>query len=367
STYILDKFSHRFQLESEKVAAFCARHGVTRPLIDEVLKRFLGRKVLILGDPILDHYVHCDALSIASESPVLNVTPIREDWYLGAAAVMARQAVHLGAEATLVTLLGRGPESERFTAAMEQAGVRLIAVGEDDRPVYVKTRYLVDDAKVFKVNTGRYAPPSSLAMRELTRMLEDLLGEHDAVVAPDFGYGLFSGDLVAGLERISRAHGKPYFVDVSTNGANVLKFKRPRLAAPTEEELRFAFADQESGLSHLASCYYAETDAEQLVLTLGKKGAVYFGPPEPDRARLRTEYLPALTHHPIDAVGAGDVFTILLALADLSGASPPVGLYLASCVAALQVSNLGNDPPDLLDLRSFLNERPELVADPAGT
>ncbi len=60
------------------------------------------------------------------------------------------------------------------------------------------------------------------------------------------------------------------------------------------------------------------------------------------------------------------MFTILLALADLSGAAPPVGLYLASSAAALQVSNLGNDLPDLLDLRSFLNERPELVAEVAG-
>jgi len=142
--------------------------------------------------------------------------------------------------------------------------------------------------------------------------------------------------------------------------ANILKFKRPRLATPTEAELRFAFADNESGLSNLASRYYRETGAEKLVLTLSNRGVILFHAPEPDRPRLRTDYLPAFTAYPIDPVGAGDVFLSAVVLADLAGAPTPWAVYLGSCVSALHINQIGNDPVSMNDVRAYLSERDEL-------
>jgi rfaE bifunctional protein kinase chain/domain/rfaE bifunctional protein nucleotidyltransferase chain/domain len=357
STFILDQFRHRFQLENDRIRAFNRRHGINAASIAKVLEGCRGKRLLVIGDAILDRYVYCDAANVAAESPVLNATLLDDAWYPGAAAVVARQARNLGAEATVLILLGHGQHSERYLRALATADTPVLTVRSDNRPVYLKTRYLVDNAKVFKVNEGRYAPASSVALRDLIAELERVVGDFDGIIATDFGYGLFSGELVENLSEISQRCGVPYFVDVSANGANILKFQRPRLATPTEEELRFALGDRESGLSHLASRFYAQTDAENLVITLGKRGAVSFAPPRPDQPRLAADYLPAMAHNPLDTVGAGDVFLASMVLSNLSGASPATGLFLATCVSALHVGRLGNDPVDLIDLERFLKER----------
>ena len=364
STFILSQFRDRFRLEEERVQSFVRQHGIGAAQLDGALHRFLGKKVLVVGDPILDRYIHCDALSVAAESPILSVMPLREELFLGAGALIARQVVAFGGEATLLSVLGDGEdgdESERFAAELARAEVGFARIRSDRRPLYTKTRYLVDESKVFKVNSGRYAPLSTTTARELVEAAAERMPEFDAVIATDFGYGLFSDGVAGEISARAREAGRPLYVDVSHSArAHLLHFARPRLATPTEAELRLAFSDDESGLSHLASLYYQASGAEQLILTLGKRGAVIFDPPVEPGARLSSDYLPSLATHPVDAVGAGDVFLATAVLADLVGESSASATFLASCASALHVRRLGNEPVDLADITRFVAGRAEL-------
>lgn len=363
STFILSQFRHRFQLEAEKVRFFCRRHDIDRAAVEDLLSEVAKRRILVIGDPVLDRYVHCDSLGVASDSPVLDVTPIREDWYLGAAAAIAAQTASLGAETHFLTLFDPSPEAERLEELFERLAVHpLLPEKSEERPLYIKTRYLVEESKVFKVNSGRYAPLSTQTVRRIAALLEDHGGEFDGWVLSDFGYGLFVGELLEAVEAIARRHNVPYFFDVSRTGAgNLLKLPRAALATPTEEELRFAFGDRESGLSNLAARYYRETGAGGLVITLGKRGAVLFDPPHAGESRLGSDYLPTLADHAVDPVGAGDGFIAAASLARLSGASLAHATYLGSAVAALHIQRLGNEPVDPRDLAEWLDHRPELV------
>lgn len=362
STFILSQFRERFHLEEDRVRGFVRRHGLGRERLERALRRMAGHRVLVIGDPILDRYVHCDASTVAAESPILSVIPLREDVYLGAGALIAKQITALGGEVKYLTALGEGSDSDTFAAELQRAGIELDAVSVDPRSVYVKTRYLVDETKVFKVNSGRYAPLSMAASRALVDRTEGLLAEVSAVVVTDFGYGLFSGGGAQAIAARVRRAGLPLYVDVSqSTRAHLLEFKRPRLATPTEAELRLTYTDDESGLSNLASRYYAETQAEQLILTLGRRGLVIFDPPTDPGARLSSDYLPALTRHSVDPVGAGDVLLAVAALTDLAGEDLACAAYIASCASALHVAMLGNEPVDPADLSRFVAKRTELV------
>jgi fructose-1-phosphate kinase PfkB-like protein len=108
-------------------------------------------------------------------------------------------------------------------------------------------------------------------------MLGERLADHDGLIVTDFGYGLFGPTLANAIPGIAAKAGKPYFADVSTNGqANILKFNGPQLATPTEDELRFALGDAESGISNLASRYYAASGARGLIVTMGRRGSLCF-------------------------------------------------------------------------------------------
>ena len=362
STYILSQFRDRFRLDHEKTAVYCQRHQVNRAVLGNTLKALRKKRVLVLADPILDHYVHCDAVGIASDTPMLTVTPIRDDWYIGAGGLIAAQAVALGAQAKLMTVLGHGEHADQFRNSSTRMGVDVVAV-EGERPVFVKSRYLVDDHKVFKVDIGFSSPLPTRSTRKVIEALEGVLPEQDAVIVTDFGYGLFNGEIVEAMQRLCKKLDKPYYADVSSRRASILRFKGPRFATPTEEEVRFAFADNESGLSNLAMRFFVETSAENLVLTLGKRGVMLFAPPVPGtrEGRLKTEYLPAFANQVVDPAGAGDVFLATLALSDLAGAPPSHAAYLANSAAALHVGQLGNSPVAGIELEQFLDHRSELL------
>ncbi len=361
SSFIIGRYRERFRMEQERVNFFCRRHGVAGPEIARLLDAFGRKRVLVVGDSILDRYVHCAASSVANESPMLSVRPVGEDWYVGGAALVARQLRALGAEASVLTTLGQGSLEDRYTAALAEHGVGLLSIGVDQRPVYLKTRYLVDETKVFKVDEGRISPLSSQGVQALEALLERELAGFDAVIITDFGFGMFGPDCVKALEGAAERHGLPTYVDVSISGSsNILKFRGAHMATPAEEELRFAFGDHESGLSNLASRYFQACATRKLVLTMGKRGVVIFHRPPQPGERLRTDHLPAFAHHAVDTVGAGDVLLAAQALSDLAGAEAPVGLYLGSCLAALQVSRMGNDCVCLEELRDFLESRTEL-------
>ena len=362
STYIINEFRERFRFEQARIEHFCRKNDVSAGGIEKTLADIAGRKVLVLADAVLDHYIHCDARGVAAEGPVLDVTPLGEERFVGAGALVAAQMSALGAAPTFMTVLGSSPDTDVFCGSLEAAGVRPLVLDADDRPVYAKTRYLVDDAKVFKISTGQPAPLSTVASDELIRALDEQLADHEALAVIDFGYGFYSSDLIRAVIELTRRHGRPYYVDVShTPKANILRFKGHRVGTPTEDELRFAFADHESGLSNLAARYYRETAADRLVLTLGKKGALTFSPPVPGEARLVADYLPALSRDAPDPVGAGDVFHAGILLSDLAGASIHQAIYTGSCLSALHVRRVGNKPVSLLDLRDYLERRPELT------
>jgi len=361
SSFIIDAHSHRFPFQDEKVARFCTRHALTLDRLNATLQGAVGKRVLVVGDPILDHYVRCDAAEVASESPVLSVSPVAEDWFVGGAGLIALQLSALGLTCELLTAV-EASGSEGFRARLDDMDVSLDAVTTDARPVYIKTRYLVDGKKVFKVNTGRRAPLSTVAAEALLSRLRERLPEVDALVVVDFGYGMFSERTAEAIAQAAEEAGRPWFVDVSgRTKANVLKFKRPTLATPTEDELRFALADRESGIAPLAARYYQQTGAEQLIVTLSERGVLLFHPPKEGEGRLHTDYLPALTRHPVDTVGAGDVFLAAQVLTHLAGEDTVLGLYLGSALAALHLGRLGNSPTDARELTGFLERRGELT------
>ena len=351
-------------MEQQKIQRFCRQHGISAARLKNAISRFSDLKVLVLGDAIIDHYVHCEGARVASESPIVSVKPVSEEWFVGGGGVIARQAAILGAKATLVTCCAEDEGLERIKTTLNASGVEVQNLPAPGRPSYAKTRFIVGGQKVFKVDRGSPSPIPIETTDELISMLRDRLEEYDALIVTDFGYGLFGPTLANALPELSADAGKPYFADVSTNGqANILKFRKPEFSTPTEDELRFAMADAESGLSNLASRYFDASDARGLIITMGRRGSLCFHRPKKKATRLRTDYLPALEVNEVDAVGAGDVFLTGATLAQLAGEPLPVGMYIGGSLASISASYLGNEGTPLPDLYDFFEQRVELAGE----
>jgi rfaE bifunctional protein kinase chain/domain/rfaE bifunctional protein nucleotidyltransferase chain/domain len=364
STEIGRRKRNTLDMDQQKIQRFCRVNEINPARLKNAISAFSDLKVLILGDAILDQYAHCEGARVASESPIVSVKPVSEEWFIGGAGLIARQAAVLGAKPTFITCCQEDENFGRIKETLERSGVEVHNLPAPGRRAYTKTRYLVGGKKVFKVDRGNPSPIPVETTNELITMLGEQLEDHDGLIVTDFGYGLFGPTLANAIPGIAEKAGKPYFADVSTNGqANILKFNGPQLATPTEDELRFALGDAESGISNLASRYYAASGARGLIVTMGRRGSLCFRPPRGKGDRLRTDYLPALEINEVDAVGAGDVFLTGASLAELCGESLQVGMYVGSSLASISAGALGNEGASLPDLYEFFEQRVELAGE----
>ncbi len=229
-----------------------------------------------------------------------------------------------------------------------------------------KTRYLVDDTKVFKVDRAQRLPLDSVAEKQAALILEQQSKIADAVIFCDFGYGMLTGSLLERVLPTLRQNVKFISADISGGRASLLSFRFADLLCPTEREARAMLNDHDSGLSATAWRLLQETQARHLFITLEKRGLVVFERRSQDRSspdwagRLKSEQLPSLADHALDRLGCGDALLAAATLSLTAGDSLMQAAYLGSAAAALEVSMLGNHPVEIDRLRDWLGSRREL-------
>jgi len=365
STEIIRTLPDDPDLRLARLASICQRHQIDLEGLGHILRQFAGRRVVVVGDLLVDTYVHCDATGIASEAPSMSLTALREENFLGGAGIVAAHLACMHAEPFIVAVVGRDEWSC-------WAAKRLGALGVDSflhparESLVRKVRYLADGQKVLKVDYGQPAPLDSRSERAIAGALLDAANDAEAVIWCDYGYGVASDGLIAHVGGPLRRKANLIVADVSSRG-RLLRFNGVDLLTPTERELRTAAADFDSGLSHIAWQVLQATQAGRMLVTMGKKGLVLFDRPasDPDdpewAGRLYSEYLPPLANADTDPLGCGDALLAATTLALASGANPMQAAYLGSVAAAIELSKQGNLPVGLEAIRKFLRNRPELL------
>jgi bifunctional ADP-heptose synthase (sugar kinase/adenylyltransferase) len=366
STRLIEAMNQDPALDLERMSLLCRRHGITRQLIERVCLGFSQQRVLIVGDTLLDEYVMCDAVDLASEAPMMSLKELERRLYIGGAGVLARHALNLGAEVYLLSA-GTRDNSEQ-TVINELDTTRLHTHFEPSRPALpCKTRFLVETSKVMRLERGDCCPLDSVAESHACEWVETIADNIDAVIFCDYGYGMLTGGLIERLLDRLRPSVRIMTANSSGPRGRLLEFKGCDLLCPTERMLRSALHDFDSGLSSAAWDALQQTQARQLMVSLGKKGMVAFERPSQDetsaewRGRLRSEHLPALSEHPLDSLGMDGASQVVASLALASGASLMQAGYLAGAASAVASSQLGNDPITSEQLRRWLGMRMELT------
>lgn len=353
--------------QAVRLKTTCARWGVNARSVSELITGGMrGKKVVVVGDLISDRYVFCHARDVASEAPVLSVSPLETVDYVGGAAIIASHVRAMGGRAHLLGVRGRDEASDRFEAALEQRDVELtLPRFRPDLPR--KLRYVVDQQKLLKVDEGAPRPLDSDQEKKMLDHLVAASAGADAVIFADFGYGT----LTASFLRQAMAELRPRVPliagDVSGHRDTLLAFEGADLLTPTEKELRSIRGDFASSLPGVAQQLMAQLRVGNLMVTMGSRGCLLFRPREDDperwfSGRLRSDYLPALGGRALDPVGAGDAMLAATVLSLCGGADLATAGYVGSAAAALAISQIGNHAIRAERLLGWLAARPELAS-----
>jgi rfaE bifunctional protein kinase chain/domain/rfaE bifunctional protein nucleotidyltransferase chain/domain len=368
SSRLVEAMPQTDELTKQRLHALCRRHGVDSPRLLALLEEMPGKRVLVLGDMVIERYVLCDATSIAGESPMISLSELDQKDHLGGAATVAVQLAALGAEPVLLTGLGRDSDSDRASKQLQDAGVQVRAV-RNRKEMPVKTRFLVDDHKLFKVDRAPVCPLDSIGERSVADVLVEHATRADAAIIFDCGLGMITPGLLQHLGATFR-----HRVPVIAGGAadprgNLTALRYFDLLCCSERTLRTAMNDFGTGLSTLAYRMLQKTQAKQTIVTLGKRGLVTFDRRSHDRdsaawnERLYSEHLPSFADRVVDRLGCSESVLAVAALALAGGAGLMQAAYLGAVAAAVQIASLGLVATDTDGIRRWVNRRPE-PADP---
>lgn len=344
STALIGTLSRPERFQDEKLARFRDRYALGAAPLQNLLHRGRGKRVLVIGDYILDRYHFCDATGVAGESPMLSLRPIQQRDYDGGAAVVALHLAGLGAQPTLISALADDELSGQVTMRLEAQGVD-VQCHAGRREIVCKHRYLADQTKLFKVDSGSTTPGDAQLEGLLAAKVLSAADGVDAVILADFGYGMITPGLLDRVLPELRKRVPVLAADVSGRQSNLLNFRGVDLLCPTEREVREAQHDFASGLGAVVWKMLKATGARRAIITLGKQGLVTFdGTEQPLPSRLPSEYVPALAPHSIDPLGCGDALLATATLALTAGGSLEAAAFLGAVAAAIEVQQLGNQP-----------------------
>jgi D-beta-D-heptose 7-phosphate kinase/D-beta-D-heptose 1-phosphate adenosyltransferase len=321
------------------------------PAAGSVLGRLSGLRALIVGDAMLDTYLCGESHRLCQEAPVPIVTVTDRTDVPGGAANTAANARALGAEASLLAVLGEDGEGRTLRRVIENAGVetRSLLV-EPGRRTLAKQRVLAGAQMLLRFDqgcTGRLAAP---AEAEIARRMSLLAPRSDAIIVSDYGYGVLAPPVIEALVQAQRASPRALVVDARSPAA--YRKAQPTAVKPNFHEACRLLGDSASGERVAAIARRGHelldlTGARIVAVTLDAEGALFF---ERDREPYRTYARPAPHNR---AAGAGDTFAVALALALAAGAGTQVAAEIAAA-AAVAVAKEGTATCSLAELRAYL-------------
>ena len=298
--------------------------------------RFAARRVLVVGDLMLDRYQWGTVRRISPEAPVPVLRLERETEVAGGAANVARNLVGLGLRVCIAGITGQDPHRKRLLALLKEQGVETDAVLSDPtRPTTTKTRLVGDHQQMLRIDAERIAPVDSGLAERLLAAIEERLSTVDAVLLSDYAKGVLIGDTCAQIIAVARARGLPVLVD--PKGSDFERYRGATAITPNRAELALAAgvdSDDLDALLGAAERMRERLELEQLILTLGELGVALVDATGVYR-------IPAVAREVFDVSGAGDTVIATVAAGRAAGLDPIDTAHLANLAAGVVVGKVG--------------------------
>jgi rfaE bifunctional protein kinase chain/domain len=302
-----------------------------------LLQRFSGRRILVLGDVILDKYIWGEATRLSPEAPVPVVRQQRSSSRPGGAGNTAANLAALGANVELVGVTGADAESLELASALRECGVSSELLVEDfSRPTTTKTRVIAFNHQVVRVDHEEAKPlPEHVTVLAMERVNEGLR-RADAVVVSDYAKGFLGTGLLSEVITWSRRTGKTVFVD--PKGADFSRYAGCTLLKPNRTELgiltgtRVQTHEETLAAGTMLASRMVDT---RVLVTEGSDGmTLFYEKQTPTRVACPPRQV-------FDVTGAGDTVLAVVALAVCAGASYVQAMQLATEAALIAVSQMG--------------------------
>ena len=288
------------------------------------------RRILVVGDVMLDRYWHGAVERISPEAPVPVVRVEREEERLGGAANVALNVKTVGARATLLTVVGADQAAESLGRLLAAQGIEAVLRTDPKLSTIVKLRVIGRAQQLIRVDFE--SEPDHEALGQMVDAFAEQLPLHDVVLFSDYGKGGLAH--IPRMIELARAAGKPVLID--PKGSDYRRYAGASLITPNRGELAQVVGHwrDESDLAARVATLRESIGVQSVLLTRSEEGMTLF-----DGDRVVHEA--ARAREVFDVTGAGD--TVIATLAAMIAAGVPLesAMRLANKAGSIVVGKFG--------------------------
>ena len=308
---------------------------IARDRLVQLLDRMRSRRIVVVGDVMLDRYLigETDRLSPEAPVPVVSIRETRSA--LGGAANVGANVAAVGASCLLVGVVGDDSHGTAIRAELAATRIEdrhLVII--PGRPTTTKSRVLARGQQVVRIDEEVDSPVEGQDQERLIAAALAALADADALILEDYNKGTLTEAVIQAVIAGAGRRGIPVVVDPKFHnffgyaGATVFKPNRRELEAALGATLDL---DKENALQEALS----KLRVDNLLLTLGSEGMVLV---TKDQA---TSQIASLARDVYDVSGAGDTVTAWVATALAAGATMREAAHLANYAAGIEVGKSG--------------------------
>jgi rfaE bifunctional protein kinase chain/domain len=319
-----------------------------------LLKKIGRRRLLVIGDLILDRYLWGDASRLSPEAPVPVVHIGRETETMGGAANVANNLAALGARVEVVGAVGDDENGRKLVRSLVKNGIKFDErfVRNDFRTI-TKIRVVVRNQQLCRLD---YEEPLAAPVLDarLIGLLEEKIAAADGIILSDYAKGMFTTRAVREITRLARAHHK--FIALDPKPSNGLRFRDVDLITPNRGEaielsgLKFP-SDARADLAAVCTRIWKKYRPRNLVITLGAGGMLT------SHGGDVVHRIPTAARQVYDVSGAGDTVIAALTLALTSGANLEQAAHFANAAAGVVVGKIGTATVTPEELVAYVNHQ----------
>ena len=310
----------------------------------QILDRAAGKRILVIGDLMLDEFVWGKVGRISPEAPVPVVEVTGESFFPGGAANVARNLREFLDRVSVIGLIGKDRSGQQLRQLLAERKIDISDSIEDEKfPTIVKTRIIARHQQVVRVDRESIARPSTTQIGKVLTAVRKKLDNIDAIIFEDYGKGFVTRELVAQIAREARAAKK--LVTADPNPQNLIDWSGMTAVKPNRAEafLAAGIPDRDSEASpkkdvdlvHAGKELLQKWGVQYLLVTLGEHGVMFF------EKGKRPHHIPTKARDVFDVSGAGDTAIAMFTLALVCNATPLEAAQIANHASAVVVGKLG--------------------------
>ena len=320
--------------------------------LNEIVQNFSSKKILVIGDIMLDSYIWGNTSRISPEAPVPVIKVDRSEFTLGGAANVALNLKKLSSSPNIVGVVGDDKDGGRLKELLIRMGIESNGIIQDNsRNTTVKTRVIAQNQQVVRVDHEVEDSISDLIQNELMEKLKQYLPESNGVILSDYNKGVFTKEIIENILAEVKKYNLPVYVDSKKD--NFTHFQNIRLFKPNLSEFidGIKLYEDDNFDDHCVQ-FQNKINAEYLLITMGEMGMSLFS------GDLH-QIIPTKSMMVHDVSGAGDTVISTFALCDLSDADSLEAATIANYAAGRVCEEVGVVPISkeiLLDTIGFQNQ-----------